>query len=171
MPMIMLGRTRFEWSGLVVSLVLAMGGVGIALGNLTADRTGARALERSEPGVPLGVPALADRIAAVDRALARKDTSAAVYAWSDAYTLALGARRWQAMVEVGDAAVRIHALAGHASAYLLGFRAEARQAYLRALFLARHDRSAEGIERVAQAFAALGDADMAAQVRTIVVAR
>jgi hypothetical protein len=169
--MMTMERSRIEWSGLVLSVVMVMGVAGIALGNLAAERTRGGQLERPESASPRTAPALADRIGAVDRALARKDMSAAVYAWGDAYTLALGARRWDAMVEVGDAAVRIDALADNPPGYLIGFRAEARQAYLRALFLARHARSADGIERVAQAFAALGDTDMAARVHSIRVTR
>lgn len=48
-----------------------------------------------------------------------------------------------------------------------GFRAAARQAYRRALFLARRDRSPEGSARVADAFTALGDLEVAAQARGI----
>ena len=168
--MMTLERSRIEWSGLVLSVVMVVGVAGVALGNLAAERNRGAQLERASAS-PRTAPTLAERIGAVDRALARKDMSAAVYAWGDAYSLALGARRWDAMVEVGDAAVRIDALADSPPGYLIGFRAEARQAYLRALFLARHARSEDGIERVARAFAALGDTDMAARVHTITVTR
>jgi hypothetical protein len=52
-----------------------------------------------------------------------------------------------------------------------GFRAEARQAYLRASFQARSERSQEGVRRAADAFDALGDADTAIRARAILVAR
>ena len=41
---------------------------------------------------------------------------------------------------------------------------EVRHAYLRALFCARDQRSVEGVLRVAEAFASLGDRDVADQV-------
>ena len=106
------------------------------------------------------------RLAAVDEALARKDVSRAIYLWRDAHSVALGSRRWDAMTAVGDAAVRIDAATGPLGRPT-GFRAEARQAYLRALFDARAAREHEGIERVADAFAALGDTKMAAQARAL----
>jgi hypothetical protein len=106
------------------------------------------------------------RLAAVDEALARKDVSRAIYLWRDAHSVALGARRWDAMAAVGDAALRIDAATGPFDRPT-GFRAEARQAYLRALFDARAAGERDGIERVADAFAALGDTKMAAQARAL----
>ena len=114
---------------------------------------------------------LPQQLAEVREAVARKDASRAILEWRAASGLALGTRRWEAMVDVGDAAVRIDVLAGLPSGHPTGYRAEARQAYLRALFLARSARSQEGIERVAEAFAALGDTEMAARVRAVVVTR
>ncbi len=64
---------------------------------------------------------------------------------------------------MGDAAVRIDAREDEGTA----FRAEARQAYLLALFRARDARAPEGIARVADAFAALGDREMAARARAV----
>src|SRR6185369_15708228 len=101
--------------------------------------------------------ALPIRLAAVDEALARRDMSRAVLEWRDAYGVALRSRDWAAMVSVGDAAVRIDRIARLPSDHPTGFRAEARQAYLRALVDAR----------VADAFDALGDAEMAGRVRTL----
>jgi len=111
--------------------------------------------------------ALPIRLAAVDEALARRDMSRAVLEWRDAYGVALRSRDWAAMVSVGDAAVRIDRIARLPSDHPTGFRAEARQAYLRALVDARAVRSHQGITRVADAFAALGDAEMAGRVRTL----
>jgi hypothetical protein len=90
-----------------------------------------------------------------------------VLEWRDAYGVALRSRDWAAMVSVGDAAVRIDRIARLPSDHPTGFRAEARQAYLRALVDARAVRSRQGITRVADAFAALGDAEMAGRVRTL----
>lgn len=155
-----------EWGVVVVSIMMVVSVVGIAVGSLTSDKSDPPPSDRPGAGVVRDAPTHADRLAVVEQALARKDMSGAVYAWRDAYGLALGARRWEAMVDVGDAAERIHALGGRAG-HALGFRAEARQAYLRALFLARHAGSRDGIERVSKAFAALGDAEMAARVNAI----
>ncbi|HKZ03881.1 MAG TPA: hypothetical protein VJU81_00280 [Methylomirabilota bacterium] len=107
------------------------------------------------------------RLAAVDAAIGREDVGRAALAWRDAYSIALGSRRWDAMLAMGDAATRIDALAGRRGGAPTGFRAEARQAYLRALFDARAARSPEGMHRAADAFAALGDAEMAARAHAM----
>jgi hypothetical protein len=111
------------------------------------------------------------RLEAVDGALARHDVSAAVRARQEAYTAALGSGRWEGMVAVGDATLRI----GDASATRKAAEAQARQAYLTALFRARDQHSVEGVLRTAEAFAALGDRDVVAQslsmARTLAVAQ
>jgi hypothetical protein len=155
---------RLEWSGLIVSSLALAAVTGIALGGL-AVRASATRLERHLPAPRAELP----RLAVLDEAIAHKEVSRAIHEWRDAYGVALGSRRWEAMVEMGDAALRIDKLAGRAARYPTGFRAEARQAYLRALFLARSAGSTEGIERVAEAFAALGDAEMAARARAVAV--
>jgi hypothetical protein len=98
-------------------------------------------------------------VAVVDRALAVADVSGAVRAWHDAYGAALASGQWEALVEVGDAFVRI----GDAAASAAGSRSNARQAYLAALVRAQRDGSADGARRVARAFEALGDHAVAAQ--------
>jgi len=95
----------------------------------------------------------------MDEALARGDVSAAVQARRDAYSAALRSRRWDGMAAVGDASVRLSELPGERDA----MRAEARRAYLSALFRARSERSLDGVLRAAEAFAALGDRDAARQ--------
>jgi hypothetical protein len=162
---------RMQWSGVVLLIVMAAAVTGIALSSLTMGRASGAKLERPGLQDERRVPTLAEHLATIDAAIARRDPSKAIFAWRDAYGLALGARRWEAMVDVGDAASRIDAMAGHAVGYPTGFRAEARQTYLRALFLARDVRSRDGIERVAQAFAALGDAEMATRARAMTVMR
>lgn len=92
-------------------------------------------------------------IARADEALVRRDLRAAERAWHDAYVSALGSGRWEGMLEVGDAALRIGRLAGAFEAS----RASARQAYLGALVRARRTGSLDGVLRAAEAFAALGD--------------
>jgi len=117
-------------------------------------------------GVPSGVkrvvfvhrdpaPAWSQRMALVDQALAAQNLSRAIYEWREAYGAALGSRQWEALIAVGDAALRIEALAGRSGT----LRAEARNAYLTALFRARAQRSTEGVERVVEAFARLGDGE------------
>ena len=101
------------------------------------------------------------RVALVDEALARVDLSRATHEWREAYGAALRSRRWDALVEVGDRAVRIAEVAGGST----HFRAEARQAYLNALFRARAQRAVEGMHRAAEAFARLGDSEMAQGAR------
>lgn len=98
-------------------------------------------------------------IQAMDAALARGDVSAAVRARHDAYLAALGSRRWEGMADVGDASLRLGALSGARRAMV----PEARRAYLSALFRARQQRSLDGVLHVAEAFAALGDRDVARQ--------
>ena len=164
-------RPRMERGSIVLSIVAVAGIAGIALGGLAIDRAGATKLERPGLRESWPAPTLAERLTAVDAAIARQDQGKAIREWRDAYGVALGSRHWEAMADVGDAAVRIDTLVGRPAGNPTGFRAEARRTYLRALFQARNQRSPEGIERVAQAFAALGDRDMAAGARAIVVAR
>jgi hypothetical protein len=95
----------------------------------------------------------------MDEALAHGDVSAAVRARDDAYSAALGSRRWEAMGDAGDASLRLAQLPSARAAMV----PEARRAYLSALFRARHQRSIDGVLRVAEAFAALGDRDAARQ--------
>jgi hypothetical protein len=164
-------KPRMQRGGAILSIVALAGIAGIALGGLAADKAVATKLERPGWREPSPAPTLAERLAAVNAAIARRDQGKAIYEWHDAYGVALGSRRWEALADIGDAAVRIDALVGRPTGNPTGFRAEARQAYLRALFQARNQRSPEGIERVAQAFAALGDREMAASARAIVVTR
>jgi hypothetical protein len=162
----MLTQHGEEWSGWAGPLVgvLALAGLTLAsLGGATTEglqggpRPGGVVEERSLPA----------RLAALDAAIARDDVGRAIFEWRDAYGIALGSRRWDAMIAVGDAAVRIDGLSSRRARVPTGFRAEARQAYLRALFDARASGSKEGMHRAADAFGALGDADMAARAHAI----
>lgn len=96
-------------------------------------------------------------IQAMDDALARGDFYAADLARRTAHLMALGSRRWDAMAAVGDAYVRFAASPG-ASPTL---RLEARRIYRSALFRAHQQGSIEGVLRVSEAFAALGDKEVA----------
>ncbi len=129
--------------GLLVALIVAGAGPGVRI-DPEQDGVGTRttdlALERLE------------------RALERGDGRAAGRAWHDAHVSALRGD-WRARVAVGDAALRL----GDAGLDQQTAAARARHSYLAALFVARAERSWEGVIRVAEAFAALGDAEPAAQ--------
>lgn len=95
----------------------------------------------------------------VDGALARKNVSAAELAWHHAYGAALRSRRWEGLVEVGDAYLKIGRAAGRPRAW----EAKARRIYLAALFRARQQGSLDGVLRTTEAFAALGDHEVVRQ--------
>jgi hypothetical protein len=96
------------------------------------------------------------RVRELDRALAAGNVSAAASVWPVAWHAALATRRWDAMLAVGDAAVRL----GRRSRTSSAAHTDARRAYLLAFERARRERSTEGVLRVAEAFAALGDRDV-----------
>jgi hypothetical protein len=95
----------------------------------------------------------------VNEALAGGDSSAALRAWHSACLEALGSQRWEPMLEVGEAAIRIGQLTGFTTA----FTAKARQAYHVGLYRAHKEGAAAGVRRVGEAFAALGDHAAVAQ--------
>jgi hypothetical protein len=94
----------------------------------------------------------------VDAALAAGDIPSATRAARDAYVGALATRKWEPLLAVGDAYVRV-GKAGTVPAA----KGHARQAYLRALFRARDAGSVDGILRTADAFTALGDREVVQQ--------
>lgn len=160
-----------ERASMIASVVALAALAAIALGGAVTSSFPPLAIEPPSAREQRHERLLPQQLLKVNEALARKDVTRAVFEWRDAYGVALGSRRWESMLEVGDAAVRIDTLAGFPSGHPTAFRAEARQAYLRALFQARSAGSQEGIQRVAQAFEALGDREMAARARAIVVPR
>jgi hypothetical protein len=130
--------------GIVIALLLAL----LAWLEVVAGTT-APVSEIEKPWAP--------HLAAVDRALAERNVTAAMAAWHEAYSAARGARRGDGMVAVGDAYLRI----GDAASFRRSAEPTARRLYLAALFRARQDRSLEGVLRATEAFAALGDHDVA----------
>jgi hypothetical protein len=102
-------------------------------------------------------PARYERPASVGEAAAAHDVTHVDREWREAYRVASRSRQWEALVTVGDAAVGIDGAAGRPTMY----RAEARRAYLEALFRARAQGSADGIRRAAEAFERLGDREAA----------
>ena len=95
----------------------------------------------------------------VDAALANNNVSAAELAWRETYAAALKSRHWEGMVAVGDACWQV----GDAGGFHHAARAKARQSYLTALFRARGEGSVDGVLRVAERFAELGDRDVVEQ--------
>lgn len=86
-------------------------------------------------------------------ALAQRDLGAAVRAWDDAHLAALGSSRWEGLLEVGDAYLRIGQTLGSRWAS----EPTARKAYSAALSRACQRPSFDGVLRIAHAFADLGD--------------
>lgn len=111
-----------------------------------ADRNG-------RAGVSPGGPPWVVHLRAVDHALARKNVRAAKQAWEDAHLAAVGSWRWDGLIEVGDACLRIGDLEDARPAA----EPTARKAYFAALFRACQKESFVGILRTAEAFLELGD--------------
>jgi hypothetical protein len=92
-------------------------------------------------------------VRAVDRAVAQDSATGAVQAWYEAHGAALRSQRWEGLLAVGDAGLRIATMPRLSRA----FEAKARQVYLLTLFRARDQASIDGVLRTAEAFATLGD--------------
>lgn len=93
------------------------------------------------------------------------DHDLAVRTWRDAWIAALATRDWEPVVAVGEAALRVGDPMPPWSA-----RASARHAYQVALFRARAAGSLDGMLRAAEAFEALGDAEVAREARRLAAA-
>jgi len=150
-----MGRAR--WTVVSAGIVAVLGVIVIVTGGVPGV-----AVSRSARG-GLDGEEWKSHVWSVDRAIDEDDVAQAARAWREAYGAALGSRRWQAMLEVGLASLRI----GRATGTLEGHRDKARQCYLTALFRARHQKSAEGASRVADAFAELGDVEVASRATRV----
>jgi len=108
-------------------------------------------------------PAWQTSVDAIDRALATRNISAAEIAWRNGYSVAIQSRQWEALLALGEASLRI------ADGVLIKqpYRARARDAWRDALFRARQQRSVDGVLKVTEAFAALGDTDVVMQALNI----
>jgi hypothetical protein len=154
-----------HWEVLGGGLVLSL----LAVGPITAMATGWRSLRNGPVDLsvakaetvipePWAVP-----IRTMDTALTAGDLSAAERAWHAAYVAALQARRWEGMLAVGDAALRLgDVIRGPRVAVT-----QAREAYLAALFRARDRRSLDGVLRAAEAFDRMGDGELADRARSV----
>jgi hypothetical protein len=152
-------RRRYVALVLVLIALVLVGALEMALARSGAHESTERRWFRM-PSRDTGWEA---HVALIDHALTDRDVTRAVMAWHDAYGAALASGRWEALVEVGDAFVRI----GDAASLTSASRANARVAYLAALTRAQRDRSAEGVHRVARGFSLLGDHAVAAQCERI----
>lgn len=92
----------------------------------------------------------------VEEALSRNDLTRAGTLWREAYAAALRSRHWEGLVAVADVYRRLGALADFRRAA----EAKARETYLAALFRARQEGSLDGVLRVAEVFADLGDREV-----------
>ena len=160
-----MGGSAMVWKVLGGGLVLSL----LAVGPITAMATGWLSLRNGPVGLsvakgetvipePWAIP-----IRTMDTALTAGDLSAAERAWHEAYVAALGARRWEGMLAVGDAALRLgEVIRGPRVAVT-----QAREAYLAALFRARDQRSLDGVLQAAEAFDRMGDGELAAGARRV----
>jgi hypothetical protein len=161
---------RSERFVVVVGVTAALLGSALLSDGFSAFRTEPRSLTLSGPAAQLHetVNAIEERLPAgrsesdgrwrgyvdtVEWHLEQRDVSGAVRAWHDAHAAALESRSWQAMLEVGDAALEIGRLSGSGAAS----HATATDAYLVALIRARRDGALDGAFRVAEAFDALSN--------------
>lgn len=138
---------------IAVLAAVALGVFGLA--RLAMHPARGRVLAAGTPWTP--------HIQRVDEALAQRKIGVAEQAWHAAYLTGLAGRRWEGMLAVGDAARRI----GEASGSPAKGEAVARANYMAALFQAREQRSLDGVLGAAEAFAELGDREVADRCLTI----
>jgi hypothetical protein len=102
----------------------------------------------------------------IDTAVAGGDARGAMQAWEMAYRAAMRARTPEGMLEVGRAALRIGEAAGDRQTAV----AQARRIFLEALFQARERRDPSGVARAGEAFASLGDREVAGRAFEVAMA-
>ncbi len=127
--------------------------VGVRLA-VTQGRAGHRSAPEGDHSAPWTI-----HLRRADEARVREDLGDADQAWREAYRAARMSQRWEGMVEVGDAYLRI----GESFGFRAAAEARARQLYLAALFNARGSGSLDGVLRAGEAFAVLGDRDVVEQ--------
>lgn len=165
--MMIAGQRRLERHGTTLAIAGLVVLIGVGLGGLSGVISNVpMSSDFTLPGRRDGQE-LPRRLAAVDDAIAREDLMLAMREWREAYGAAVGSRRWTALTAVGDAALRIDAIALRRGVDHASFKAEARRAYLNAFFNARATGSADGVQQAADAFAALGDVEMSARLQAV----
>ena len=128
-----------------VSLVVAPALVGVLIGGVMTPTV---TPERGAPSAP-------SLRVSVEAALEHGDFLTAVRTTEAAQRRATRDRRWESLIEVGDAYYRIASRTGAPEAA----SQMAHDAYQAALRSARHAESLDGVLRAAEAFAQLGDVD------------
>ena len=98
-----------------------------------------------------------ERITAIGGAIQRGDVAAASAAWRAAFQSLRPTQDWEGMAALGDTALWIAGVSGARDPW----EADARRAYLGAMFRARSEDSLDGVLRATEAFATLGDRDVA----------
>ena len=125
----------------------------------------AMALNRSDRALPIEA-AWRDLLDRAEAGLARGDVREAQLAWQEAHRTVMRARSPEGMLDVGRAYLRIGEAARDRGAAL----AQARRIYLVALFRARERRDADAVAHAGQAFAALGDREVAERAFAVAMA-
>ncbi len=115
----------------------------------------------AQPEGPTAHAAWIAHIETVNAELRCGEIGTMLRAWHAACASALDGGTWDAMIAIGDAALRI----GQSTGFKVAFAAKARQAYHVAFFRAHHQASVEGVRRAGDCFAALGEEELAAQCR------
>jgi tetratricopeptide (TPR) repeat protein len=147
-----------RWQSLVVGMGIVMVILGLRKGIIVQALRYADDLQPVARALPIESP-WEPHLRAIDDALARKDLTQALHAWRAAHAAALVSRRWNGLLAVGDAYLKI----GEAAKFRGGAESTARRSYVSALLLASRDQSVEGVLASAAAFRALGDRDSAEQ--------
>ncbi len=142
------GSSRVSAGRYHVAFISTLAFIGVAVTPVSAgDATAPR------PNVD---PPWRSHIRQVDAALLQRDVSGAERAWHEAYNAALRSRRWDGLLEVGNAYLRIGEIAhGRKIAAV-----KARQIYLAAVSRAHQQGEIDGVIVVAHAFAGLGEVDL-----------
>jgi hypothetical protein len=144
---------RVIWCSLTVAVVAGAAVMVWALPHAHRAADGRAEVAAGEPSPD----STSERIASVDEAVQRGDLAAARAAWRDVFQSLRPTQDWQGMAELGDSALRVAGVSGMRGPW----EADARRAYLGAMFRARTDESLDGVLRAAEAFATLGDRDVA----------
>jgi len=135
---------------LFICVVLVVAALAAAL-EVTAARGSVR--------VPRPRAAWLAPLQAMDQAIERGEITAAETARHEAHQAAIGSRKWEALLDVGDGALRI----GEATRSRSAREPEARRLFLAALLRAREQRSLDGVLGATERFARLGDRDVVEQ--------
>lgn len=140
-----------------------LGAVIAGLGLVLATAVMSIAVTPPHPGRSGGAAPWSAHLRDVDDALRAHDVKAALTAWRAAQGAARASRRWEALADSADAYLRIARATGTPDAGA----PRARGLYLSALFRARDARSPGGLLRIASAFQALGDHEVAAHAHRL----